>query len=110
MHTEAHLKMRDDEERVLSLLRELFEKHRDSLRGYRVVLFGSRAAGNARDRSDFDVGVIGNAPLPLQVFHAIGEDIDNLATLYPIDWVDLNRASDDFRKQALNEGKVIYET
>ena len=32
------------------------------LRGYRVVLFGSRAAGDARDRSDFDVGVLGDAP------------------------------------------------
>ncbi len=78
------------------------------LRGYRVVLFGSRAAGNARPRSDFDVGVLGPLPLPLASFYKVQDLLDDLDTLYRIDWVDLNRVSAEFRRQALLATEVLY--
>ena len=95
--------------RILALLRQVFERHRHELHGYRIILFGSRATGRARPRSDFDIGVIGDRPLPLPVFYAIEEEIENLPTLYRIDWVDLNRASATLREEALREGRTLYE-
>lgn len=78
------------------------------LRGYRVVLFGSRAAGAARERSDFDVGVLGETPLPLAIFYKMEDLFEEIETLYKIDWVDLNRASSEFRREALTKTEALY--
>ena len=78
------------------------------LRGYRIVLFGSRAAGNALERSDFDVGVLGDAPLPLKTFYEMEDLFDRIETLYRIDWVDLNRVSPKFRNEALKKTEPLY--
>lgn len=79
------------------------------LTGYKILLFGSRANLNAKQRSDFDIGVIGKSPLPANLFFAIQEALDKLPTLYKIDWVNLNLVSEQFLKHALKEAKVIYE-
>lgn len=78
------------------------------LRGHRVVLFGSRANGMARERSDFDIGVDGDSPLPLTSFYAIADQLDKIRTLYRIDWVDLRRTSETFRQEALTFSKMLY--
>lgn len=96
------------EQQILHMIRECLARFDESLRGYQVFLFGSRAAGTARERSDFDLGVFGKEPLPLKRFYEIETALEDLPTLYRIDWVDLNRASDRFRKAALSEGKVMY--
>lgn len=80
----------------------------EALAGRRVVLFGSRAHGRARERSDFDIGVVGDAPLPLSDYYAIEDKLDALPTLYRIDWVDFARASETFRHRALPGAKVIH--
>lgn len=74
----------------------------------RVVLFGSRAAGKARPRSDFDLGVIGSEPLPLRNFYAIEDMLEALPTLYHIDWVDLTRADARFRVRALDKAETLH--
>jgi predicted nucleotidyltransferase len=78
------------------------------LRGHRVFLFGSRATGRARPNSDFDVGVIGDDPLPLQDFYAIEDQLEDLPTLCKIDWVDFNRASPRFRERAMQQVELIH--
>jgi len=50
------------EKRIKEEIRNVCARMEADLRGYRVVLFGSRTAGGARDRSDFDVGVVGDTP------------------------------------------------
>lgn len=79
------------------------------LRGHRIVLFGSRARGDARPRSDFDLGAIGKQPLSLQDFNAVQDRLERLPTLYRIDWIDLNRAPASLRDRAVREGRVLYE-
>jgi predicted nucleotidyltransferase len=79
-----------------------------ALAGRRVVLFGSRAQGRARERSDFDIGVVGDTPLPLADYYAIEDKLDALPTLYKIDWVDFGRASEKFRHRALPGARVIH--
>lgn len=94
--------------KVKEMIRQVMDSFGPSLEGHRVFLFGSRAGGNARDRSDFDVGVLGDDSLSTKVFFSIAEALDNLPTLYCIDWVDLNRASPVFLKEALKNAEVIY--
>ena len=96
------------EDQILSWITEGLQRFADELQGYRIVLFGSRATGRQRDRSDFDLGIYGETPIPLKTFYKISDVLDRLPTLYRIDWVDLNRATDDLRENALKQVKVIY--
>ncbi|HAZ61073.1 MAG TPA: nucleotidyltransferase domain-containing protein [Gammaproteobacteria bacterium] len=69
---------------------------------------GNRS-GKARPRSDFDLGVLGEHPLPLKAFYELEDRLEALPTLYRIDWVDLNRAGDEFRAQAMAHAEILYE-
>ena len=95
-------------EAVLGMIRQCMESAETDLLGYKIVLFGSRAVGRAGPRSDFDVGVVGERPMPLDVFYRIEDKLEALPTLYSIDWVDLNRVSPAFRVKALAEASVIH--
>jgi predicted nucleotidyltransferase len=53
------------ESQILNWIRKGLEQFEKELSGRQVVLFGSRARGIARERSDFDIGVMGDQPLPL---------------------------------------------
>ena len=96
------------EEQILDMIRDSVSSYANELAGYKILLFGSRARGNHRARSDFDLGVYGSTPLSLDIFYKISDLLDNLPTLYRIDWVDLNRASEGLRKDALKNAKVLY--
>lgn len=75
--------------------------------GYKVLLFGSWAEGNARSGSDIDIGILGNKPLPHRTLIQIRSCVDDLPTLRKIDIVDLARASDRFRTRALKHAKQL---
>ena len=96
------------EAEVKAQITDVIRRNANRLRGHRVFLFGSRAAGNARPNSDFDIGVVGDEPLPLHDFYAIEDQLDALATLYEIDWVDFNRVSPRFSARAMQRMEVIH--
>ena len=96
------------EDEILNWVANGLTQFADELKGYSIVLFGSRAQGTARERSDFDFGVIGESDIPLTTFFKIATFMDELPTLYRLDWVDLNRASNALRRNALQHAKVIY--
>lgn len=96
------------EDQILNWIREGLLRYADELSGYQIVLFGSRARRNHRERSDFDVGVIGEEPLPLKTYYQISDFLESLPTLYRIDWVDLNRAMVKLRENALKHSVVLY--
>ena len=100
--------MSDRATEVLNDIQAILTTSADLLRGHRVVLFGSRAAGTAKDRSDFDIGVDGDTPLALSAFYAIADKLESLRTLYRIDWVDLCRTSETFRAEALKNSRTLY--
>lgn len=91
------------------MIAEVMVRNATRLRGHRVFLFGSRATGDAKSHSDFDIGVIGDKPLPLAAFFAIEDQLDDLPTLYKIDWVDFNRVSPRFRERATQQMEVVHE-
>ena len=96
------------EEQILQWISEGLVRYSSELEGYKVFLFGSRAQGTHRPRSDFDVGLFGTKPISLKTFYRIADFLDGLPTLYRIDWVDLNRASESVRENALGNAEVIY--
>jgi predicted nucleotidyltransferase len=73
--------------------------------GYSALLFGSRATGQARHTSDWDVGLLGPQALQGAIVERIREDLDDIRTLHTFDVVDLTRVPDYFRETALR--KVI---
>ena len=101
--------MSDRATEVLNDIRSVLTDSANLLSGHRVVLFGSRAVGTEKERSDFDIGVDGESPLPLSSFYAIADKLESLRTLYRIDWVDLCRTSDVFRVEALKNSRIIYQ-
>jgi len=98
-----------DETALEQEIRAVLAKHRCGLRGHRVLLFGSRARGESHRRSDFDLGVDGDDSLGLSTFFEVQADLEQIPTLYRIDWVDLNRAPGKLREQARLQGRTIYE-
>ncbi len=75
--------------------------------GVPVVLFGSRAGGWARERSDWDIGILGPDDVPGYVMARIRSDLDELPTLHRFDLVDLHSTSDAFQREALKEVRPL---
>ena len=96
------------ETEIKMLIADVMRRNTERLRGHRVFLFGSRATGDARLHSDFDIGVMDDVPLSLKDFYAIEDLLDDLPTLYKIDWVDFNRASPRFSERATPQVEVIH--
>ena len=51
----------------------------------KVILYGSRAMGNARERSDIDIAVKG-----VEDFDLLREKVDDLPTLFTVDLLNLD--------------------
>ena len=82
-----------------------------SLNGYpaRVYLFGSRANGTARERSDIDVAVWPLAELPVGTLARIREALEESNVIYTVDLVDLRDTDETFRARVLAEGIMWHE-
>ena len=65
----------------------------------KVILYGSRAKGTARERSDIDIAVTG-----VEDFDALAVAVDDLPTLYSVDLLNL----DTCRNQLLLEDIKQY--
>ena len=96
------------EDEIRQMLKDLFRRYAERLSGHRVVLFGSRAGGNPRPRSDFDLAVVGDSPLPRKDFYALADELDELPMLSSVDWVDLARCSHAFKQAALANAEVLH--
>lgn len=77
------------------------------LRTHKVFFFGSRVSGGGNERSDIDIGIEGPQEIPLELLGRIREGIENLPTLYKIEIVDFNTASNEFREVALQHTEVL---
>jgi len=98
------------------LINEMVSRIRDALNPERIILFGSRARGTARQDSDFDLLVINEsdqpryrraaplytklASLPVEV---------NILVYTPLEVAEWSAVPQAFVTRAIREGKVLYE-
>lgn len=68
---------------------------------YDIFIFGSEASGLGTVRSDIDVGVLGQEPVPNAVIQRIRERLEGLRTLRIFDLVDFSRVDESFKAEAL---------
>ncbi len=95
---------------VDELMRVVAKVVRDDERVIAVILFGSRARGNHRDESDYDLAIISSKPLDLEELNGIAMRISS-ATGIPvdrIDVVDLSNAPNSLVYKVLRDGKLLY--
>ena len=81
---------------VLQIIAEFLD-----IKNFKIFYFGSRVSGKANERSDIDIGILGSQEVPLQILGNIREKINNLPTLYSIDFVDFQRVPENFKQVAL---------
>jgi predicted nucleotidyltransferase len=93
--------MENPENQVLAVLRRFPEVTR-------VWLFGSRARGDNRPRSDVDIAV--EAPTASRsAWSRIRLDALDAKTLHHVDVVRFEEASQALRDNILKDGRILYE-
>ena len=63
-----------------------------------VILYGSRAKGTARERSDIDIAVTG-----VKNFDILEEKIEELPTLYSVDLFNMDTCRNDLLKEDIRQ-------
>lgn len=74
----------------------------------RIILYGSRARGDAAERSDIDLAI--DAPdISERKWFAIEDAVEKTDTLLKIDCILLQKAPDKLKENITRDGKVLYE-
>jgi len=94
------------EQEILEKIVEIISKY---LPNSKIILFGSRAKGNNRPNSDFDVAVETEEPVPVRIKFNIQDELEALPTLKKFDILYLNEVDEDFKEIVLGTGRVLYE-
>lgn len=63
-----------------------------------VILYGSRAKGTARERSDIDIAVAGAAD-----FDLLEEKVEDLPTLYSVDLLNMDTCRNELLLEDIRE-------
>lgn len=74
---------------------------------YRAFIFGSRATGEFKKFSDYDIGILGQKPIPSENKILIEEMLEESDIPYKVDVVDFSLVSDKFKKIALTKIKKL---
>jgi predicted nucleotidyltransferase len=98
------------------LLREMVDRIREAMQPERIVLFGSRARGTAREDSDFDLLVVNESDEPRHrraapLYTKLADlPVEIEIVVYTPDEVkDWSNVPQAFVSTALREGIVLYE-
>jgi uncharacterized protein len=92
---------------ALDVVRAIVREARRTIDVRRVILFGSRARGDARLESDIDLAFEhGSTDAAWAEF--VNRMADEAPTLLSLDLVDLARATPELRASILREGRVAF--
>ncbi|MEW5692386.1 MAG: nucleotidyltransferase domain-containing protein [Candidatus Hydrogenedentota bacterium] len=94
------------EDKLKKEIMQIIRKHLDADR-YKVFFFGSRVKGDNFIHADIDIGIEGDEPIPASSKLEIIDELDNLPTLYRIDFIDFKVVSDKFKNEALKYSERI---
>jgi predicted nucleotidyltransferase len=87
-------------EQDFAIVRGILEKY---VPGRPVFVFGSRANGKAKRRSDLDLAIGGDQPLTMRLLGGLAEAFDESDLPIEVDVVDVNEVSETFRKRIMSE-------
>ena len=73
-----------------------------------IILFGSRARGDHRDNSDFDLALKGRSCSDDQWNRLLVDLRDEPLTLYSIDLVESELLSEDYLANIKSDGRQLY--
>ena len=87
---------------------EVIEEVADLCRQFqakKVILYGSRAKGTARERSDIDIAVSG-----VDNFELLVEKVEELPTLYSVNMVNMDTCRNQLLLEDIRQyGREIYK-
>lgn len=81
--------------------------NRLDLETYRLFLFGSRAVGQNRRFSDYDLGILGPKKVSATALALISADLDDSEIPYRVELVDFQNVSESFRRVAMKKVKYL---
>ncbi len=96
----AELRVLDLPQQDLEIVREILSRY---VPDRPVFVFGSRVTGRSRRRSDLDLAIGGDEPLPLRVQGTLADAFDLSDLPIEVDVVDLNSVSETFRRRIQSE-------
>jgi predicted nucleotidyltransferase len=79
----------------------------DGLKPQKIWIYGSRARGDARENSDFDLAFQIQDPLNWSKF--VVDIAEDPPSLFRYDLVDFDRTDESLKNAILKEGVLIYE-
>lgn len=89
------------------ILKKIVEQVLQHCNPKKIVLFGSRARGDYREKSDYDISVSGiNESNYAEVLNAID---DNDYTLRKIDLLKYENLNEEYQNSVNTEGITLYE-
>lgn len=93
---------------MLPIIREIAEQLSQSPVVESVILYGSRARGTHRERSDIDLAVVCPKATSCDWFD-LTDVVDEARTLLKIDLVRYGRLPAEFKEEIDQEGIVLYD-
>src|SRR3990172_8869591 len=97
-----------DASRPLEIAREVARLARSLLgESTEVIWFGSWPRRKALAHSDIDLAISIGTPIPPERMALLRDAVDDIATLYQIDLVDLNSAGPGLREEVLKYGERL---
>lgn len=84
---------------VRDQIKQIIFKHL-SPKEYKVFLYGSRATGKAWKWSDYDVGIMGDKPVPVMVKVEIEDELEKSDLPVVVEVVDFYNVGDRFKQVA----------
>ena len=91
-----------------SVLAKIIDYVVATLQPQRIILFGSRARGDAEARSDYDIAIEVPEIDEREWTRFIVDAENNIDTLSKVDIIRLDTADPKLRKHIETEGKTIY--
>ncbi len=90
----------------LAMIRQVLKENSD--KASKVFVFGSRVSGKARPFSDVDLAIESpQGALSLSTLANLREAFNDSDLAFPVDIVDMNAISDEFKKKILGYGVLL---
>jgi len=93
--------------KYLELVKEITLKNLSSI-NVEVFLFGSRAASSELDKSDIDIGILGNKKVSSIIVSKLYEELEESVVPYHVDIVDFFNVDKEFRRLA-TQNKIVWK-